>query len=52
MKDISVKNSIIAKCYCNGIFLEDMVVPFTGGIGLQAETGKFEFRTIRTKELP
>jgi 3-keto-disaccharide hydrolase len=52
VKDISVKNSIIAKCYCNGIFLEDMVVPAAGGIGLQAETGKFEFRNIRFKELP
>lgn len=52
VKDISVKNSIIAKCYCNGIFLEDMVVPAAGGIGLQAETGKFEFRNIRIKELP
>lgn len=43
----------VAKCYCNGEFLEDMPVKQkTGGIGLQAETGKFEFRRIRVKELP
>ena len=35
-----------------GILLEDMVVPASGGVGLQAETGKFEFRNIRVKELP
>ncbi len=52
VKDISVKNSIIAKYYCNNVFLEDMVVPAAGGIGVQAETGKFEFRNIRIKELP
>ncbi len=52
VRDISVKNSIVASCYCNGILLEDMVVPASGGVGLQAETGKFEFRNIRVKELP
>ena len=44
----------VAKCYCNGEFLEDMPVPTKSGqgIGLQAETGKFEFRRIRIKEMP
>ncbi len=42
----------VAHCLCNGEFLEDMKVPAKGGIGLQAETGKFEFRRIRIKELP
>jgi hypothetical protein len=28
-----------------------MNVPAKGGIGLQAESGKFEFRRIRIKEL-
>ncbi|MCI0640235.1 MAG: DUF1080 domain-containing protein [Gemmataceae bacterium] len=43
----------VAHCLCNGEFLEDMPVKQkTGGIGLQAESGKFEFRRIRVKELP
>ncbi|MFN4258497.1 MAG: DUF1080 domain-containing protein [Gemmataceae bacterium] len=42
-----------AVCKCNGEMLETMKgLPATGGIGLQAETGKFEFRRIRVKELP
>lgn len=42
-----------ALCKCNGEVLEQaMKVPAKGGIGLQAETGKFEFRRIRVKELP
>jgi hypothetical protein len=42
-----------ALCKNNGEVLEKaMVVPLKGGIGLQAETGKFEFRHIRIKELP
>ena len=28
-----------------------MKVPAKGGIGLQAESGKFEFRRIRIKEM-
>ncbi len=50
--DVSVAS--IARCLCNGEFLEDMPVPAKSdkGIGLQAETGKFEFRRVRVKELP
>ena len=41
-----------AECKCNGEVLEKAFpVPAKGGIGLQAETGKFEFRNIRVKEL-
>lgn len=40
-----------ALCRCNGKILERALrVPAKGGIGLQAETGKFEFRRIRIKE--
>lgn len=49
---IEVSTSAVAKCLCNGEFLEDMTVPTKGGgVGLQAETGKFEFRKIRIKEV-
>jgi hypothetical protein len=41
-----------ALCKCNGEVLEKaMNVPAKGGIGLQGESGKFEFRRIRIKEL-
>jgi hypothetical protein len=48
---IEVSIGAVAKCYCNGEFLEDMPIPMksASGIGLQAETGKFEFRNIRIK---
>jgi len=51
---IEVSVITVAKCYCNGEFLEDMPIPAKSaqGIGLQAETGKFEFRRIRLKEMP
>lgn len=49
-KDISVRNSVVASCHCNGVFIEDMSVPASGGVGLQAESGKFEFRNIRIRE--
>src|SRR5262249_14742506 len=49
--DITVKGGK-ALCKCNGEVIEKaMPVPAKGGIGLQAETGKFEFRRIRIKEL-
>lgn len=48
---IEVSTFAEAKCLCNGEFLEKMNVPANGGIGLQAETGKFEFRHIRIKVL-
>jgi hypothetical protein len=42
-----------ALCKCNGEILDPAFkVPAKGGIGLQAETGKFEFRNVRIKELP
>jgi hypothetical protein len=42
-----------ALCKNNGEVLEKTFpIPLKGGIGLQAETGKFEFRRIRVKELP
>jgi hypothetical protein len=49
--DITVKEGK-ALCKCNGEVIEKaMKVPAKGGIGLQAESGKFEFRRIRIKEL-
>jgi hypothetical protein len=39
-----------AVCRVNGEPLAKMKVPAKGGIGLQAESGKFEFRRIRIKE--
>lgn len=51
---ISVSTAAQATCLCNGEALapKTMNVPMqsTSGIGLQAETGKFEFRRIRIKE--
>jgi hypothetical protein len=42
----------VAECKCNGELLEKAFkIPAKGGIGLQAETGKFEFRNIRVKVL-
>jgi hypothetical protein len=49
---IQVEVGAAAECKCNGELLEKaMKVPTKGGIGLQAETGKFEFRHIQVKEL-
>jgi hypothetical protein len=48
--DITVKGNT-ATCLVNGEPLQVMKnIPAKGGIGLQAETGKFEFRNIRIKE--
>jgi hypothetical protein len=50
--DVTVTGTA-ALCQCNGEVLEKAFkVPAKGGIGLQAETGKFEFRRIRIKEVP
>lgn len=50
--DVTVTGTA-ALCKCNGEILETAFqVPAKGGIGLQAETGKFEFRRIRVKEMP
>jgi hypothetical protein len=35
----------------NGDFLEKLIIPLKGGIGLQAEVGEFAFKNIRIKEL-
>jgi hypothetical protein len=57
-KEITVTNyqrteGAFALCKNNGQVLEQaMKVPLKGGIGLQAETGKFEFRHVRIKVLP
>ena len=48
---LEVSVADIAACSCNGEFLENMKVPGSGPIGLQAETGKFEFRNVRIKFL-
>jgi len=50
--DITVQGTE-ATCLLNGEALTPptMAVPAKGGIGVQAETGKFEFRRIRVKEL-
>jgi hypothetical protein len=49
--DITVKGKT-ATCLLNGKELEIMKnLPAKGGIGLQAETGKFEFRRVRVKVL-
>ncbi|WP_406693988.1 DUF1080 domain-containing protein [Singulisphaera sp. Ch08] len=43
----------IALCTCEGEVLEkELVVPATGGIGLQSETNQIEYRRIRIKEIP
>ena len=53
IKSFSVEAGAVAECLCNGEKFETMrKLPANGGIGLQAETGKFEFRRIRVKELP
>jgi hypothetical protein len=50
--DLSI--GAVAKCLCNGEFMENMKIALKSarGVGLQAETGKFEFRRIRVKEMP
>ena len=49
--EITVKGQV-AECKCNGEVIEKAFkIPKSGGIGLQAETGKFEFRHIQIKEL-
>jgi hypothetical protein len=51
-KNVQIRYANVATCTINGEPLEVMTnVPANGGIGLQAETGKFEFRRVRIKEL-
>jgi hypothetical protein len=53
VKAFAVNKFTPAECKCNGEVIEKAFqVPNKGGIGLQAETGKFEFRNVRVKELP
>jgi hypothetical protein len=56
VNSIQVDVTAVATCLCNGEPLapKTMKVPMksNNGIGLQAETGKFEFRRIRIKESP
>lgn len=50
---IQISAGAVAECKCNGEVIEKALkVGLKGGIGLQSETGKFEFRRIRIKELP
>ena len=48
---IEVSVGAVARCMCNGEFMENMKIPQKSaqGVGLQAETGKFEFRRIRIR---
>jgi hypothetical protein len=50
---LEVSVGAIAECLCNGEPLspKDMKVPAKGPIGLQAETGRFEFRNVRIRLL-
>jgi hypothetical protein len=51
-KSVQVRRGPTAICQCNGEPLETMTtIGSNGPIGLQAETGKFEFRRVRFKEL-
>jgi len=54
VQKIEVSVGSFADCLCNGEKLAplSMSVPDNGSIGVQAETGKFEFRNLRLKELP
>jgi hypothetical protein len=53
VNQIQVSVGAAALCKCNDEVLEKAFkVPAKGGIGLQAEVGKFEFRRIRIKESP
>jgi hypothetical protein len=49
---VEVSYGPAAECLCNGEVIEKAFpIPAKGGIGLQAETGQFEFRNIRVKEV-
>lgn len=50
---IQISAGAVAECKCNGEVIEKtMKVGLKGGVGLQSETGKFEFRRIRIKDTP
>ena len=49
---VAVKGTV-AHCTCNGEVLSDaLMVPASGGIGLEGDRGQMEYRRIRLKELP
>jgi hypothetical protein len=51
--NLQVTKGPTAVCKINGVPFDPTYKPGTkGGIGLQAEVGKFEFRRIRIKEMP
>jgi hypothetical protein len=51
--NVAVSVGAVALCKCNGEVIEKAFkVGAKGGIGLQSEVGKFEFRRIRIKEMP
>jgi hypothetical protein len=53
VNDLKISVGSVAECRCNGEILDKAFpVGTKGGIGLQAETGKFEFRRIQIKEMP
>jgi hypothetical protein len=53
VKNLTVNIGAAALCKCNGEVLEQAFKAGNkGGIGLQAEVGKFEFRRVRIKEMP
>ena len=53
VNDLKISVGAVAECKCNGEVIEKaFAVGTKGGIGLQAETGKFEFRHIQIKEMP
>jgi hypothetical protein len=50
---VEVSVGAVALCKCNGEVIEPAFkVGGKGGIGLQSESGKFEFRRLRVKEMP
>ncbi len=53
VNNISLTVGALALCKCNDEVIEKTYkVNAKGGVGLQSETGKFEFRRIRIKDLP
>ncbi len=49
---VVVVKGTTAHCTCNGEVLEAALkVPATGGVGLEADRGRMEYRNIRLKEL-
>jgi hypothetical protein len=50
---VVVVKGTTAHCTCNGEVLQAaLALPATGGIGLEADRGRMEYRKIRIRELP